>query len=71
MTRLLWNVSHQFKISVADFNGGNLRNAIPREAFSTIVFDKTLLVKIKNWIRDFYATQIDEFGTSKKILKYG
>jgi dipeptidase D len=69
MTRLLWNVSHQFKISVADFNGGNLRNAIPREAFSTIVFDKTLLVKIKNWIRDFYATQIDEFGTLEKDIK--
>jgi dipeptidase D len=69
MTRLLWNVSHQFKISVADFNGGNLRNAIPREAFSTIVFDKTLLVKIKEWVKDFYATQIDEFGTLEKEIK--
>jgi len=69
MTRLLWNVSHQFKISVADFNGGNLRNAIPREAFSTIVFDKTLLVKIKEWVKDFYATQIDEFGTLEKDIK--
>jgi dipeptidase D len=69
MTRLLWNVSHQFKISIADFNGGNLRNAIPREAFSTIVFDKTLLVKIKYWINDFYATQIDEFGPLEKDIK--
>jgi dipeptidase D len=69
MTSLLWNISHQFKISVADFNGGNLRNAIPREAFSTIVFDKTLLVKIKEWIKDFYATQIDEFGTLERDIK--
>ena len=37
MNRLFWNLSKQFKISVADFNGGNLRNAIPREAFSIAV----------------------------------
>jgi dipeptidase D len=69
MTRLLWNASHKFNISVADFNGGNLRNAIPREAFSTIVFDKTLLIKIKDWIKDFYATQVDEFGNLEKDIK--
>ena len=39
MNRLLWNISNKFEISVADFDGGNLRNAIPREAFATIVVD--------------------------------
>ena len=42
MNRLLWNISNQFEISVANFDGGNLRNAIPREAFSTIVLDKSV-----------------------------
>jgi dipeptidase D len=69
MNRLLWNISNQFKISIADFNGGNLRNAIPREAFSTIVFDKTLNGQVKSWIDDFYSTQIDEFGDLEKDLK--
>jgi dipeptidase D len=69
MNRLLWNISNQFKISVADFNGGNLRNAIPREAFSTIVFDKTLNGQVKSWVNDFYSTQIDEFGDLEKDLK--
>jgi dipeptidase D len=69
MTRLLRNVSNQCKISIADFNGGNLRNAIPREAFSTIVFDKTLLVNIKSSIDDFFANQIDEFGDLEKDIK--
>ena len=41
MNRLLWHISNQSKISLANFDGGNLRNAIPRESFSTIVTDKT------------------------------
>ncbi|MGC1390967.1 MAG: aminoacyl-histidine dipeptidase [Bacteroidales bacterium] len=69
MNRLLWNISNQFRISVADFDGGNLRNAIPREAFSTIVFDKSVISKVKSWINDFYFTQIDEFGDIEKDLK--
>jgi dipeptidase D len=69
MNRLLLNISSQFKISLADFNGGNLPNAIPREAFSTIVFDKSLLVNIKKQITDFYSTQINEFGDLEKDIK--
>ena len=69
MNRLLWNVSNKYKISVSDFNGGNLRNAIPREAFSTIVSDKTVIDQVKSWIDDFYATLVDEFGDLEKDLK--
>ena len=36
MNRILWNLSNQFDISVNRFDGGNLRNAIPREAFAVI-----------------------------------
>jgi dipeptidase D len=69
MNRLLWNLSNEFKISVADFNGGNLRNAIPREAFSTIVFDKSALAQVKRWIDDFYLLQVNEFGDLEKDLR--
>ena len=69
MNRLLWNISNQVKISVADFNGGNLRNAIPREAFSTIVFDKSETEQVKTFIKNFFLTQIDEFGALEKDLK--
>ena len=69
MNRLLWNISNQFNISVADFDGGNLRNAIPREAFATIVFDKTVIADVKIWIDNFYSTQIDEFGDIEKDIK--
>ncbi|TAL61481.1 MAG: aminoacyl-histidine dipeptidase [Bacteroidetes bacterium] len=69
MNRLLWNVSNQFKISLANLDGGNLRNAIPREAFSTIVYEKAESEAIKNWINNFYNTLKDEFGHFEKELK--
>jgi len=69
MNRLLWNISNQFEISVSNFDGGNLRNAIPREAFSTIVVDKSVNESIRNWIYSFYNTLTDEFGDLEKDLK--
>jgi dipeptidase D len=69
MNRLLWNISNNFDVSVADFDGGNLRNAIPREAFSKIVCDKADLEHIKSWTDKFYLTQIDEFGILEKDLR--
>ena len=36
LNRFLWNWNEGFEIRLADFNGGNLRNAIAREAFGVI-----------------------------------
>ena len=36
LNRFLWNVSRKYDVKLAEFNGGNLRNAIAREAFSVI-----------------------------------
>jgi dipeptidase D len=69
MNRLLRNISNQFDISIANFDGGNLRNAIPREAFSTIVTEKKDCGQIERWINAFYLTVIDEFGDLEKDLK--
>lgn len=34
LNRFLWNANEKYAIRLADFNGGNLRNAIAREAFA-------------------------------------
>lgn len=70
MNRILWNLSNHFKISVANFDGGNLRNAIPREAFSTIVFDRENLNSVKTWITEYSIELSDEFGNLEKDLKF-
>jgi dipeptidase D len=69
MNRLLWNISNKLEISISDYDGGNLRNAIPREAFSTIVVNKSDSSTIKKYIDIFYLTLVDEFGDLEKDLK--
>ena len=58
LNRFLWDMNEKYGISVAVFEGGNLRNAIAREAFAVIVFD----AKLKENIRvDFnvYAAEME------------
>jgi len=69
MNRLLWNIEGKFNMSLAFFDGGNLRNAIPREAFSTIVVKNDDLRAVKEWINDFSKTISGEFGDMEKELK--
>ncbi|MEI6577604.1 MAG: aminoacyl-histidine dipeptidase [Bacteroidota bacterium] len=37
LNRILWSLSQQIDLRIATFSGGNLRNAIPREASGTFV----------------------------------
>jgi dipeptidase D len=69
MNRLLWNISNHLELDVAGYDGGNLRNAIPREAFSTVVIDKSDCILIKKYIDTFYLTLVDEFGDLEKDLQ--
>lgn len=69
MNRVLWNISNHYDFSLANFDGGNLRNAIPREAFSKIVLDKSVNESVKSWIDTFKKTLKDEFGDLEKELK--
>jgi dipeptidase D len=66
LTRLLWNVTQLFKIKLFDFQGGNLKNAIPREAYADVVikteFDKQFIDYItgfSNIIRNELLTEPD------------
>jgi dipeptidase D len=69
MNRILWNLSREFSISLASFDGGNLRNAIPREAFATIVAEKKLKEPVIKWIENFHALMTEELGHIEKELK--
>lgn len=58
LNRLLWQMNHKYGVNISCFEGGNLRNAIAREANAVIVFDK----KYKEQIRiDFniYAAEME------------
>lgn len=36
LNRFLWNAHHEFKVRISIFDGGNLRNAIPRDAYTIL-----------------------------------
>ncbi len=36
LNRFLWEINKKYKIRIHEFNGGNLRNAIPREAYAIV-----------------------------------
>lgn len=47
LNRFLWDMNDKYGICVASFEGGNLRNAIAREASAVLVFDEILKENIR------------------------
>lgn len=47
LNRLVWELNEKFGISVARLEGGNLRNAIDREAEAVLVFDDILKENVR------------------------
>lgn len=59
LNRFLWNAAKKYDLRISDFNGGNLRNAIAREAFAIIVISEDqkedLIVYFEKYILDVQA----------------
>ncbi len=53
MNRMLWNMDQRFKFHIASFEGGKLRNAIPREATALIVMKQETAELIKIFFNTF------------------
>jgi len=68
MTRILRELSKNFGYHLASFEGGNLRNAIPREAFVTITAEKAKVRELIIWIEDYFRIIRDEFGAIEKEI---
>jgi dipeptidase D len=61
LNRFLWQLTQRCEIYIADFNGGNLRNAIAREAFAIILVPGTYKEQITvdfNIFRSTIETEI-------------
>ncbi|MCK5838232.1 MAG: aminoacyl-histidine dipeptidase, partial [Bacteroidales bacterium] len=82
LTRLLWNASNDLKIHVAHFDGGNLRNAIAREATAIITIKPKRKERMLAYVESFsnavkeelsitepgLSIQIEETGMPKTIV---
>jgi dipeptidase D len=60
LNRFLWNAGNDFGLALSRFDGGNLRNAIPREAFSIFTIPAALAEKFEDYFKVFTDTMLLE-----------
>ncbi len=69
LNRFLWSVSKRIPIRIAGFDGGNLRNAIPREAYAIITTSRLKSQILKNEFLQFYIAVKSELSVNEPDLK--
>jgi dipeptidase D len=66
MNRILSDISLKISFSLAWFDAGNLRNAIPKDAFATIVLDRGSTPLVTALLKEFNGFIKEEFGDLEK-----
>jgi dipeptidase D len=69
ISRLLQDLEKKYGIRIGNFTGGNLRNAIPREAFVTVTFNPSLEEAILADTASYHSLVRDEYGILEPDLK--
>ena len=69
MARLLLKLLNECNIQISKFNGGSLRNAIPREAFATITIPSGKIDECRAIIASVESIYKSEFNTTDPNLK--
>ena len=68
LNRIIFDASKKFGVRLADFNGGNLRNAIPREAFGIITLNVKHKQEFEKLVNNLGEKIKNEFATTEKNL---
>lgn len=61
MFRFFQQAEHDFGMRIADYTGGDLRNAIPREAFATVVVPSIKKAQFEKFIKGYEKMYRSEF----------
>jgi dipeptidase D len=69
LTRLLYQLSSLFEIQLISFDGGSLRNAIPREANCVIAIKSELSAEINEKIQELGAVLVNEYKSIEPNFK--
>lgn len=70
MNRFLWKASREMGLRIASIEGGNLRNAIPRESFVTVVIPSGNEQALQNWQNEFTSMVKYELSSVEPDLKF-
>ncbi|MCG8687149.1 MAG: M20/M25/M40 family metallo-hydrolase, partial [Desulfobacterales bacterium] len=68
LARFLWKAIRNYGVRIADFNGGNLRNAIAREAYAVVIVPNVQKEKLVAEINMFSADVEFEFERTEPNL---
>ena len=71
LNRLLWVSSHQFEVRVSELAGGNLRNAIAREAYANIIVPNRFAEEFTGYVKQFNSITKQEFKIAEPYLQIG
>ena len=69
LNRFLWQTNKKYDIRIAKFEGGNLRNAIPREAYAIITLPSEFKENIRVDLNIYAAEMEDVWMISEPKLK--
>jgi len=65
LNRYLWNLNKKTKVYLADIQGGNLHNAIPREASAIVGVDFSMKEQVRIELNHFIKEIEDEYPNEK------
>lgn len=68
LNRAIWSYSQENKIHLAEINGGNKHNAIPRESFAVVLVPKNDEKKFKKFIAKYNETVKAEYSVTEPDL---
>ncbi len=70
MNRFLWNASKELGLRIASVEGGNLRNAIPRESFALVVIPEDKMKDFESSVKEYSEIFKREFTTPDPELLF-
>jgi dipeptidase D len=69
LARFLWNSSMHYDLRLCQFNGGNLRNAIPREAKAIVCLNSNNQSKFEEYLVDFLKIIQSEYSLTEPGIR--
>jgi len=70
LARLLWQSAKEFKFEIIRIEGGNKRNAIPREAWADLFIDPAQFESISSFFQKAFEKIQDEYKAVEKKAKF-
>lgn len=69
IARFIWDCSQRWDITVCSIEGGNLRNAIPREAYAVFGIHSSHQEELKHHLKKYYEAILNEFSGVEPSMK--